>query len=146
MAVTAGGVKVVGLTELRKACAIMGEDMPLYLREELKKLAEVVAVKARAKVPVIEGTAKGSIRTVMAGAGVAVRGGSAKAPYYGWLDFGGRIRHMGPSHAHTMNHYLFRPYIKTGRYLYPAADESAVEMAPMVEAMLDRLAVKAGWV
>ena len=141
MAVTGGGVKVVGLSSLRKACAVMGEDMPLYLREELKKLAEIVAVKARVKVPVIEGTAKGSIRTVMAGGGVAVRGGSAKAPYYGWLDFGGHIRgHIYPKHV------ISRPVIKTGRYIYPAADEAAVEIAPMVEHMLDGLFVKAGWV
>jgi hypothetical protein len=139
-------VKVVGLRELRRACSVMGEDMPLYLRDELKALAGVIVKRTQPKVPVITGAARASVRAVIAGGGAAVRAGSAAVPYYGWLDFGGRIRHMGPSHSHVMNHYLFRPYIKTGRYLYPTADESAVEMAPMVEAMLDRLFVKAGWV
>ena len=141
------GVKVVGLSELRRACSVMGEEMRLYLREELKKLAGVVVTRTKPKIPVITGAAAGSVRAVIAGGGAAVRAGSAAVPYYGWLDFGGIIRHYPHANIHhTMQHLIKRPFIREGRYLYPTADESAVEMAPMVEAMLDRLAVKAGWV
>jgi len=133
--------------------------MPLYLRDEMKKLAEIVAVRARAKVPVgagpqtahstsgKPGAARASIRPVMAGGGAAVIGGRKSVPYYGWLDFGGIIKHYPHANIHhTMQHLIRRDFIKTGRYLYPSADEAAVEIGPLVEAMLDRLFVKAGWV
>ena len=140
-------IKVVGLRELRRACSVMDEEMPLYLRDELMRLAEIVVQRTKPKVPEISGAARGSIRAIIGGGGAAVRAGSAAVPYYGWLDFGGRIRHMPHARIHhVMNHYLWRDYYPQGRYLYPTANEAAVEIGPMVERMLDRLCVKAGWV
>jgi hypothetical protein len=72
-------------------------------------------------------------------------GGLAGVPYYGWLDFGGTIRHHGPKHAHTTAHLIRREVRREGRYVYPAADEEATRAAPRVERMLDRLFAKAGF-
>lgn len=63
------------------------------------------------------GRAEGSLRTVMSGNRVAIVGGKKRVPYYGWLDFGGRLRAQG-----GRRNEQYRPRKKKGRYIYPAID------------------------
>jgi hypothetical protein len=91
------------------------------------------------------GRALASIRTFATQRGAGVRGGRSSIPYFGWLDFGGVIRHHGPRHDHTHSHLIRREFRAGGRYLYPAADEKAAVIAPKVERLLDRMFVQAGF-
>jgi hypothetical protein len=124
-------------------------ELPRELSRELRGLAADVARSARARLAADttsrSGDALASIRTFSTQRGAGVRAGKASVPYYGWLDFGGVIRHHGPKHAHATTHLIRREFISRGRYLYPAADERAGLIAPKVESLLDRMFVRAGF-
>ena len=142
-------VRVEGLRELRMALGAVDSGLQGELRGELKEIADDVAESARSKlrsdVQTSTGRAEGSIRSFSNTRGAGVRAGSSSVPYFGWLDFGGAIRHHGPNHRHETGHLLRREFVSRGRYVYPAADEGAVRAAPRVERMLDRLFVRAGF-
>lgn len=92
-----------------------------------KEAADVVARAARDKVPVVTGRARSSVRAVARSGGGAVAGGGAKVPYYGWLDFGGRV---------GRNNSVTRPVIQRGRFIYPALDEHHDEVVDTYERLL----------
>jgi hypothetical protein len=64
-----------------------------------------------------------------------VAAGGSKAPYYPWLDFGGRT---GP------NRSVERAFISEGRYIYPTVRERQDEIADAGQAALTELAREAG--
>lgn len=138
-----------GLRELRKALKAADGLIPRELSKELKELAGEVATEARSRlegdVAHSTGRAAGSIRAVVLGGGAAVRAGGARVPYFGWLDFGGTIRHHGSKHQHTHSHLIQREVVREGRYVYPAADEKAAVIAPKVESLIERVMVRAGF-
>lgn len=101
-----------GLAKFRKDLIKADKRFGPEIRNALKATAEVVASDARGRVPVLTGKAKGSIKGGSSGAAAVVRGGQKKVPYYGWLDFGGPRSPKG-----RLNQ---RPFLKDGRYLYPA--------------------------
>lgn len=139
-------VRIVGLRELRRALRAAGELMPQMLNDELRSIAEIVAARARTKVPHRSGRTAASIRPVIARGGAAVRAGGARVPWYGWLDFGGVRRHMGPHHSHSTEHLQpGRPAIRGGRYLYPALEETDAEIERNARRALDRVFEAAGW-
>lgn len=143
------GVRVEGLRELRMALGVVEGELSQELRDELKVLAVEVRLEAarrlEADVAHPTGRAAASLRAYSTSRAAGVRAGSASVPYYGWLDFGGTIRHMGSRHTHTRAHLIRRQFIAGGRYLYPAADAKAALIAPKVEALLDRLFIRAGF-
>jgi hypothetical protein len=142
-------VGVTGLRELRKALAAADSLFPRELSHELRDLAGDVREAARRRlegdVEHSTGRAAGSIRAVILRGGAGVRAGGARVPYYGWLDFGGTIRHHGSQHHHDQPHLIRREFVATGRYLYPAADEQAALLAPKVERLIERVMVRAGF-
>jgi hypothetical protein len=80
------------------------------IRLVLNDAAQLVVNEAEPVVPSLGGTAAGSIRTVSTQSKARVRAGGAKAPYYPWLDFGGRVGKYRQVH---------RNFIGEGRYIYP---------------------------
>lgn len=142
-------VRVEGLRELRMALGAVDAQLEQELRDELKGIANEVAVIAKGRMAsagaVGTGRAMGSIRAFSTARSAGVRAGGARVPYYGWLDFGGTIRHHGSRHEHTQTHLIRREFIAQGRFVYPAADQGATRAAPRVERLLDRLFVKAGF-
>ncbi len=144
------GVKVVGLRELRLALGAVDAKLPAELTAELGDVAggvrDLAQNKLRADVSTAStGAAASSIRTFSTQRGAGVRAGGARVPYYGWLDFGGTIRHQGSRHTHTVAHLIRREFRPEGRYVYPAADESARLVSPRVERLLERLFIKSGF-
>lgn len=145
-------VLVEGLRELRRALTAADDKMPVRLREELKGVAGRVAVRAKAKLDADTvghgrnpGSTGASIRPVAFRGGAGVRAGGARTPWYGWLDFGGTIRHHGANHSHAVDHLLSRPYVGGGRYLFPALDEQRATLELETERVLDRVFAEAGW-
>lgn len=111
---TVGRVEVEGLKELRKALKQVDANFPKALQRANKRAAEIVAARARSKVPVRSGRAASTMRATATQTYGAVKFGGAKAPYAAWLDFGGRV---------GRNNSIVRPYRRSGRYVYPALAE-----------------------
>jgi hypothetical protein len=86
---------------------------PLFaaMREAGREAAEPVAAAVREAYPQRSGDLAGSVRVTATRTGAGVRVGTAKVRYAGSVDFGGY-----PPKKSTVY-----PYIGTGRYLYPTA-------------------------
>ena len=117
-------VGIVGARALRKDLSRLADDAtsPLYaaMKQAGKDAAEPVAAATRATLPHVTGTLAADVRTSGTKTGAAVRMGRASVPYAGWVEFGG-TRHKP--------HESERPFIKTGRYLYPAARDLGEQAA-----------------
>jgi hypothetical protein len=147
-------VEVRGIRDLRKALKDVGDDAPKELRDGLAEAAEIVASAARLKVPHRSGDAAGSIKVRKQSAAAALAMGGNKAPYYGWLDFGGTVgkgrvaggakkRAGGATGGHAGS--VKRPWMPEGRYIYPTLREKRKEVDDKVDQVLKTLAEKAGF-
>lgn len=131
-------IRVTGLADLRRDLRRAGDMENLrQLRDGLKDAADVVAQEARSRVPSRTGAAKDSIRATAGGNTAYVRGGRARIPYYGWLDFGTRTPNRG-------NPRSVGPWSATGkgpssgRFIYPAIDAKERQIAELVEDAVNR--------
>jgi hypothetical protein len=117
-------VGIVGAKALRKDLSRLADDVtsPLYkaMKQAGRDAAEPVAAAVRAALPHVTGTLAGDVRTSGTKTGAAVRMGRASVPYAGWVEFGG---------TRKKPHYSERPFIKTGRYMFPAARPLAEQAA-----------------
>lgn len=102
-------IKVDGLAQFSRNLKKLDSDLPKGLRLALNQSAELVVTGAQGKVPSRSGRARGSIRAASTRTEARVRAGGNRAPYYPWLDFGGRV---GPGRS------VSRPFLRDGRYLY----------------------------
>ena len=123
-------VDQAALKALMSALKKADPELQKELKRELKSAAGVVASAAKGKVPSLSGLAARSIRSGGTVKGAFVSGGKSSVPYYGWLDFGSRIPHVGqPRSVGPWKGSGKGPH--SGRFLYPAfADKrSEVERA-----------------
>jgi len=104
-------IKIDGLTQFSKAIKEIDGSLPKMLRLALNQVAGVVVTAVHPKIPTRTGKAKSSIKAASGQDKVKIRAGGRKAPWYPWLDYGGEGRRKGKPPA--------RPFIKSGRYLYP---------------------------
>lgn len=102
-------IKIEGLRDFQAALKRMDGESQKQLRLVLNDSADVVTSGARRMVASRSGKARGSIKSASSQREVRIKGGGAKAPYYPWLDFGGRV---GRSNS------IKRPFLKDGRYIY----------------------------
>lgn len=104
-------IKVVGLAEFNRSLRKMDADLPKGLRVALNQSVDTIVIAAQAQVPKRSGRAAASIRAQSTRTVARVKAGGARAKYYPWLDFGGRVgKHKS----------VKRPFLKEGRYLYDA--------------------------
>jgi hypothetical protein len=120
-------VDVVGMKALRRDLNRLADDTkgPLYqaIKAAGRKVAAPVADRARQSLPAGDrttGRLQRNVRVSATRTGAAVRMGSKAVPYAGWVEFGGTRR---------APHESSRPYIPTGRYLFPAAYALAGKVA-----------------
>lgn len=129
-------VKVKGIIELQKALRKIEKDLPKELAAGLAEAAEIVGAHARTKVPVRTGAARDSIKARKQQRSASLATGGSRAPYYPWLDFGGRV---------GRNKTSMREFVKGGRYIFPALAEKDAQVKEKVDEVLARLAKKAGF-
>jgi hypothetical protein len=122
--------KIEGLRELQAALRAVDGEAQKQLRVALNTAADLVARGAARRVPRRTGRAAASLRPQSSQREARIVGGSKKASYYGWLEFGGRI---GRDRSQR------RPFVKGGRYLWPAY----AAQRPQVAQVLDQAIVKA---
>lgn len=120
MAVAATALRVNGLRELQAALKAIDGEAQKELRGVLNDAAQVVVKHARPLMPVKTGTAAASLKVLSTQREARVKEGSAKAPYAPWLDYGGAV---------GRNRSVKRPFVKGGRYVYPAyyANQEAID-------------------
>lgn len=106
-----GPIQITGLAAFSRNLRRMDAALAPGLRLALNEAADVVVQDARPNVPRKTGKAQASIKPKSTRTAVRVSEGGNRAPYVPWLDFGGRV---------GRNRSVKRPFLKEGRYLYPA--------------------------
>lgn len=129
MAVT---MKVTGVDQWRRGFDQIGDRAHGALEDIAESAAEQVAAAARKRVPSQTGRARASIKV----SGADITAGGPRAPYYGWLDYGGLA---GPYRS------ISRPYRAQGRYLYPAHGDTHAEIRRELEAGYAQVVTQAGF-
>jgi hypothetical protein len=129
-------IHVEGLREFSQDLKRLDSDMPKVLRLGLNGVADVVVNEARPRVASRSGKARRSVRAKSTRTAVRVAGGGRRVPYYGWLDYGGRV---GRGHAQV------RPFIKQGRYIYRSYFANRDRFGQLLEDALVDVARQAGW-
>lgn len=93
--------------------------------------ASLIVTQVRPLIPRDTGRARASLRSE----GASVVAGGPKAPYYGWLDFGGRVGRSGS---------VSRPYRRSGRYIYRVLAKDFDDVIDVAEDSIQDLGRKSG--
>lgn len=122
-------IKIDGLAQFARDLKKLDGDLPKALRVAMNEAADIVVGAAVPRIPKRSGRAARSVKARSTRTAVRVVGGSARVPYYPWLDFGGRV---GRSKA------VSRPFLKEGRYIYKAYFAKQREFEDvLMEALID---------
>lgn len=132
-------IRVTGLKEFLSKMQTLQVEAPRKVsRVALNSVAELVVQDAQRRAPARTGKLRASIRASSTATLVRVSEGSSKVPYAGFIDYGGtvgRLRtgnfaavrgteaatiHARARAARTARFFAVRPFIRTGRILYPA--------------------------
>lgn len=128
-------IAVEGMRDLQRALRELDGESQKEIRVALNAVAETVAQGAARRVPKRTGKARASLRAQSSQRETRIAAGGRKAPYYGWLDFGGRI---GRDKA------TVRPFVRQGRYIWPTIAANRDNLAQAVEKALVDLARSKG--
>jgi hypothetical protein len=128
-------IKVDGLAEFSRNLRKLDKDLPKGLRLASNDAAQLIVDWARPRVARRSGRAAATVKAKSTRTEARVSGGSARAPYYPWLDFGGRV---GRKRSVT------RPFIKEGRYIYPGFMRNRDEIQDRLLKALLQVAHEAG--
>lgn len=129
-------VEVKGIRELSSAFKQIDTELPKELRVAFKEIAATVASTAAGQVPRRSGAAAGSIRPRATPKGAGIAFGGSSAPYMPWLEFGGAV---------GRNRSVTRPFMKTGRYIFPAIADAQDEIGNAALAAVETVAEHAGF-
>jgi hypothetical protein len=126
-------IQIDGLKQFQQALRKMDADLPKQLRVALNKASQLVIDYAKPKVPRRSGRAAASLKVRSSQKAARIAAGGRSAPYYPWLDFGGKIPQGGT-----------RPFYTEGRYIYPALKANREEITGVLEQAVTDLARGAG--
>lgn len=107
-------IRVAGFDELAKGSEKLFEQIGPAAGKAFDQIAQDRATVVRARVPVVSGALRASVVTESDGPMATMGIGDDGTPYAGWIEFGG-TREGG------RNATADRPYVPSGRYLYPTA-------------------------
>lgn len=128
-------IKIDGLRQFQAAVRMMEDGLQKELRVIFNRAADLVIDDARPRIPTRSGKAKASLKARSGQREARIVGGGAKVPYFGWLDYGGRV---GPDRS------VRRPFIKEGRYIYPAYTRHRDDIVDIMVDGIGDLARRAG--
>jgi len=122
-------VEVEGLRELRARLNEAGEGFEKALPTAHRSIAQIVADAAADRVERVTKHPTGRLEATIRGLGsqrdATVKGGSARVPYFGFIDFGGVLEPRGVP--------IERNFIREGRILYPAFAEKREDVRGAIE-------------
>lgn len=128
-------VTETGLTDYVRNLRTLRKLAPKALESSLEKCAKYLISEVKPQVPRRTGRAQDSVQARPSRSKVFIEGGGSKAPWYPWIDFGGRV---------GINKSVVRPFIKQGRYLYPTMQSRQPQMEKILLAGLVELGGNAG--
>lgn len=128
-------IKITGLAEFNRNLRKLDSDLPKALRLAHNEAAQLIVDYAQPRVPRKTGRAAGTIKARSTRTESRIQGGSKRAPYYPWLDYGGRV---------GRKRSIQRPFIKEGRYLYHALSANYDKFAELLTEKLIDVAREAG--
>lgn len=128
-------IRVTGLREFQRSLKKLDAELPKALRMAFNGAADVVVNDARPRVAKRSGKAASTVKARSTQTASRVVGGGNKAPYYPWLDFGGRV---GRARS------VVRPFLKHGRYIYDAYFDNQSRYGELLEQGLLDVAASAG--
>lgn len=117
-------IKIEGLTRLNRSLRAISKDAPKQLRLVGNEAANLVVSDAKPDVPTMSGRAQRSVKAASTRTAAQVKAGGARAPWYPWLDFGGRV---------GINRSVRRQFIKRGRYIFPAYVDNRDQIGEKLE-------------
>lgn len=135
MGATIEPVKIKGLRDLQAALKNLDGESQKLLRVTLNEVAEGVAAGARRRVPAKTGRARASVKAASSQREARVKGGGAKAAYYPWLEFGGKV---------GRNKSVKRPFVNGGRYIYPTYAANRPSIMTGLDLAISKLIDQAG--
>jgi hypothetical protein len=128
-------IRIAGLAEFNRNLRKLSADLPKSLRMAHNEGANLIADTARPKVASRSGRAAKTVKAKSTRTESRVSGGSVRAAYYAWLDFGGRV---------GVRKSVHRQFYSSGRYLYPSLAEKHDDLAVLLEHSLLAVAREAG--
>ena len=128
-------VRIDGLRDFQRALRQMDKDLPRQMRVAFNNASQLVVDYAKPRVPTRSGAARGSLKVRSSPRQARIAAGGRRAPYYPWLDFGGRV---------GRDRSVQRPFRTEGRYVYPGLRENREEITEVMSVALADLARDAG--
>jgi hypothetical protein len=128
-------IAVLGLAEFSRSLRRVDAEAAKELRVVFNDAAELVLGFARPRIPRITGNAMSSLKKRSTRTAVRISFGGDRAPYYPWLDFGGRV---------GRKRSIARPFFPDGRYVYVGYHEKRDEIIKAMEEGIARVARSAG--
>lgn len=128
-------IVIKGIREFQRALRDLDDQAPKQLRLIQNDAAGIVVDWARPRIPSRTGAAAASLRLASSQRETRVRAGGRKAPYYAWLDFGGKT---GPQRS------VDRPFYRQGRYVYPGLSATRERVQKTLQDGMTALAQSAG--
>lgn len=128
-------IGIDGLAEFNRGLRGLDKEAPKQLRIALNGAAELLAGHVRPKVPAITGAARASIKARSTRTSARLSVGGRKAPYFPWLDFGGRT---------GVNRSVERAFYTDGRYVFVTLKEVRPQIEQALKDGLTQVARDAG--
>lgn len=130
-------IHISGLREFNRALKGLDSNLPKGVRLALNEASDFIVDRAVPKVARRTGRAARTLKAKSTRTEARVSGGGSRAPYYPWLDFGGRT---------GKNRSVHRAFLKDGRYLYATYFENRDKFVDIVGDALKKVADDAGLV
>lgn len=128
-------VKIEGLRDLTRAIKALDPELAKGIKAVLNDAAQIVVNTAQPRIPAVTGAARASVVVKSTARESRVRVGGPKAPYYPWLDYGGKT---------GRNKTAVRKFERHGRYLYPAYGDRMGDVQKLLEKRLNLIVMSAG--
>lgn len=129
-------IKIDGLAAFQRNLRKLDADLPKALRVGLNDAVNIVVNYARPRVPTRSGRAARTLRAKSTRTEARIAAGGRRAPYFPWLDFGGK----GPGGRPAA-----RPFYREGRYLWKGYVVQRDELQRGLERALIGVAEQAGF-
>ncbi|KUL22356.1 hypothetical protein [Actinoplanes awajinensis] len=128
-------IRIEGLAEFSRSLRQLDSEAPKQLRLVHNEAANLLIKRTTPKVPRISGNAVASMKAKSTRTSARVSVGGRRAPYFPWLDFGGRTGIRGS---------VVRPFYREGRYVYVTLAEITPEIQQLLLDGLTEVARGAG--
>lgn len=128
-------IKIDGLAAFSRNLKKLNGDLPKALRIALNEATGIVVGEAARRVPTRTGRAKASLKAKSTRTESRIGAGGNRAPYFAWLDFGGRTGRRKS---------VRRAFLPEGRYLYASLRDKRDQFDAALSKGLLQLAASAG--